>query len=208
MSGPRPRRGRLLGFTLVELLVAISVLAIVAVLGWRGLDGIIRSRHALTAQLEQTRGLQLAFAQMQSDCEHMASAALLHQRQNLKSESGALLMVRTVFAENEPARLQVVTYRLRDGLLTRRESLSTRDLVQLDAMWKTAMDDTDQSGAGVQLQAGVAGFTVRLWEGAEWRDAGAAAVALLPTVPSGLEVGLQLQGQETKLIKTFLLGAL
>ena len=56
------------GFTLIELLVAISILAIVAVLGWRGLDSIVRSREALTSELEQTRGLQLTFAQLQSDC--------------------------------------------------------------------------------------------------------------------------------------------
>jgi general secretion pathway protein J len=37
------RMGERGGFTLVELLVAISILAIVAVLGWRGLDGIIRA---------------------------------------------------------------------------------------------------------------------------------------------------------------------
>ena len=49
------------GFTLVELLVAISILAIVAVLGWRGLDGIVRARVALTAQMEQTRGMQLVY---------------------------------------------------------------------------------------------------------------------------------------------------
>ena len=48
-----PARAR--GFTLIELLVAISVLAIVAVLGWRGLDGIVRARVALTGNLEQTR---------------------------------------------------------------------------------------------------------------------------------------------------------
>jgi general secretion pathway protein J len=34
------------GFTLIELLVAITILAIVAVLGWRGLDGIVRARVA------------------------------------------------------------------------------------------------------------------------------------------------------------------
>jgi len=45
------------GFTLVELLVAITILAIVATLGWRGLDGIVRARIALNAQLEQSRGI-------------------------------------------------------------------------------------------------------------------------------------------------------
>lgn len=35
------------GFTLIELLVAITVMAIVAVLGWRGLDGIVRARLTL-----------------------------------------------------------------------------------------------------------------------------------------------------------------
>jgi len=37
----RQMRRRRAGFTLIELLVAISVLAVVAVLGWRGLDGIV-----------------------------------------------------------------------------------------------------------------------------------------------------------------------
>lgn len=60
------------GFTLIELLVAITVLAIVAVLGWRGLDGIVRSREQLTQNMEQTRGTQLTFAQMQSDLEQIA----------------------------------------------------------------------------------------------------------------------------------------
>ena len=70
----RADEARARGFTLIELLVAISILAIVAVLGWRGLDGIVRARVALTDQMETTRGMQLAFAQMQSDCEHMADA--------------------------------------------------------------------------------------------------------------------------------------
>jgi len=103
------------GFTLIELLVAISVLAIVAVLGWRGLDGIVRARVALTNELEQTRGMQLAFAQIQSDCAHIAKEGDIGGRAILVAEPGRVIMVRTVFADNQPSRVQVIAYRLRDG---------------------------------------------------------------------------------------------
>ncbi|MFA9219339.1 MAG: type II secretion system protein J [Sphingomonadaceae bacterium] len=215
-----PRRGHGRGFTLVELLVAIAVLAIVAVLGWRGLDGILRSRQTLTASMEQTRGLQLAFAQMQSDCEHLAPDAMLHNRASLLAENDRLTLVRTVLAENEPSRLQVVSYRVRDGVLTRRESTATRDLQQLDALWQAARSDSDPAPA-VTMQSGVAGLTMRLWQNDSWRSTttGAAQQSsqqaaqavtsplALPTGPTGLEVALQLQGQEIALIKIFLLGA-
>ncbi|HEY0587408.1 MAG TPA: prepilin-type N-terminal cleavage/methylation domain-containing protein, partial [Pseudoduganella sp.] len=78
------------GFTLIELLVAITVLAIVAVLGWRGLDGIVRSREQLTLNMEQTRGTQLTFAQMQSDLEQIADKPLLRERQNMLAENNRL----------------------------------------------------------------------------------------------------------------------
>ena len=199
------RRGR--GFTLIELLVAIAILALVAVLGWRGLDGIVRARVALTAQMEQTRGLQLAFAQMQSDAEHLAGTDLLPQRPNLVADADRLTLIRTVSADNEPTRLQVAAYRVKDGVLTRRESNGTRDLIQLDAMWQAALSDTDASAA-VALQAGVAGMAMRTWNGNAWQAAGNAAASLLPTPATGLEVALQLQGQDSSLIKVFLLGAL
>jgi general secretion pathway protein J len=202
------------GFTLIELLVAISILAIVAVLGWRGLDGIIRSRQALTGQMEQTRGMQLAFAQMQSDCASRAERELLHNRDNLLAENGRLTLVRLVFAENEASRLQVVSYRIRDGVLSRRESAATRDLLQLDALWQAALSDTDTSPS-VMLQAGVAGMTMRLWQGNGWRAAagaspqqpGVPAAVAAPLAPTGLEVSLQLEGQAVAIVKAFLLGA-
>ena len=201
------------GLTLVELLVAISVLGFVAVLGWRGLDGIVRARIALTSDLEQTRGMQLAFAQLQSDCAHLAGTAVLPNRVPLLVEHGRLTLVRTVFADDQPSRLQVIVYQVKDGVLTRRESAATRDLMELDTLWLAAANDIDTNQA-VTLQSGVAGLTMRLWAGGGWHAGADARSPVMPVsmnvnplVPTGLEVTLQLQGRENSLLKIFLLGA-
>lgn len=197
------------GFTLIELLVAITIMAIVAVLGWRGLDTIIRSRVALNNELEQTRGLQLAFAQMQSDTGHIAKMEDIGKRPVLSVQPGRLTMVRMVFAENQPSRAQVITYRIDGGVLTRRESVATRDLQALDAAWIAALGDTADVPA-VALHTGVEAMAMRSWVDREWRPAGAEGATgpggtMIP--PTGLEVSLRLRDRPENLVKVFLLGA-
>jgi len=201
------------GFTLVELLVAIGILAMVAVLGWRGLDGIVRARSALTEQMETTRGMQLAFAQLQSDCEHAADASILGRRRPfLHQEDGRITLVRTVFNENEPARLQVIAYRLVNGQLLRRESIATRDLVQLDALWQAAISDTDSTPA-VVLQGNIEAMAVLIWQNGAWRpqvDANpqAPVTSASALAITGLQVVLRPRGFPQPLIKSFLLGSI
>lgn len=206
------------GMTLIELLVAISVLGVVAVLGWRGLDSIVRARIALTSDLEQTRGMQLAFAQLQSDCAHLASSYLLPNRTPLFAAQDQLTLIRTVYADNQPTRLQVISYRVQDGVLTRRESVATRDLVVLDAQWQSAMNNTDTSQA-VVLQSGVSAMMIRFWINGStaWlinpgmlTPPPAVPGSPLPASPAmltGLEVTMRLYGSTAGMQKVFLLGA-
>jgi len=199
------------GFTLVELLVAISILAIVAVLGWRGLDSIVRARASLTAQMETTRGMQLAFAQLQSDCEHITRSDVINGRPFLLTGTDRITLVREVFTENQPSHLQVVAYRVIDGALIRRESNVTRDLAELDALWQASVSDTDTKGA-VALQVGVAAMQVLVWQNNGWRQAVTVAnlVAQQTTgvsqEPTGLQVALAQQGQAVPMMKFFLVG--
>lgn len=214
------------GFTLIELLVAITVLAIVAVLGWRGLDSILRSRAVLTQQMEHTRGIQLAFAQLQNDLEQLARNDVIGPRQNLVADNLRLIFVRTHAPDHGPTQLVVVSYRLRDGVLTRRESPATRDLVQLDALWQVAVSDADPV-PGVGLHAGVAGMGVRLWTNGAWTlpqnnagttrstgtgtgsgtGTGTGTGTVGVTQPTGLEMSLQLINEPNPMVKVLLLGA-
>ena len=215
---------RQFGLTLVELLIAITVLAVVAVLGWRGLDSIVRSRIALTAEMERTRGVQLAFAQMERDCAHIVGPDVSLGHPPLAAEQGRLVLIRKVATENQPVRFQVVTYRVREGVLYRRESRPTRDMVELDVARLT--NPQEISREEVALQAGVTSIAIRTWatNATAWRpiDINAPQMPMtstvIPGVPggvpgtaaqsfTGLEVSLQLEGTANKLTKVFLLGA-
>ena len=104
------------GLTLIELLVAIGILAFIAVLGWRGLETLIRTRSSLDQELEQTRNLQIIFAQLQNDCAHIVSASQIDGQTPLLLEPNRLSLVRSVSLEAAPTQLQWVSYRLQKSL--------------------------------------------------------------------------------------------
>jgi len=59
------RRAR--GFTLVEVLVALSILAVLAVLGWRGLDAVLGNEARARARFDRWDGVELALRQLARD---------------------------------------------------------------------------------------------------------------------------------------------
>jgi general secretion pathway protein J len=69
MSTP-PRLFR--GFTLVELMVAITVMALIAILSWRGLDGMSRAQTQTQARSDAILVLQAGLAQWKADLDAMA----------------------------------------------------------------------------------------------------------------------------------------
>lgn len=55
------------GFTLVEVLVALGVMAVLALMSWRGLDAMLRTQTALQQRGDDLRTLQAGLAQWQTD---------------------------------------------------------------------------------------------------------------------------------------------
>lgn len=105
-----PRRRSTAGFTLLELIVAASILALIAVFSWRGLDALIRERDAIAASQATIDALQRAFARIERD-------ALLAGDVQLDGAGTMRLVAGTSSVEGTPS--ATVEYRVVDGALVR-----------------------------------------------------------------------------------------
>lgn len=125
------RTGGTGGFTLIELLVAIAILAVVALLSWRGLDEIVRGRDTITRSMAEERVFAQMFDQMRIDAREAASddeAGGLA----ISLEGGALQIVRAFAVPPGAApRLQVVRYRVTGGQIVRYASPPLANLGEL-----------------------------------------------------------------------------
>ena len=57
------------GFTLIELMVAIAVMGLMALLSWRGLDGMVRAQEQTRQRADQLLVLQAALGQWGTDLD-------------------------------------------------------------------------------------------------------------------------------------------
>ena len=67
MANAAPLPGHSRGFTLIEVLVAISLLALVAVLAWRATAALVDGELRLSEEAKRWRTLDLAFARLEAD---------------------------------------------------------------------------------------------------------------------------------------------
>jgi len=65
-------RNRQAGFTLVELLVSLVILALLSVAGYRGLDAVLQARERVAAETRKWQHLALFFARMEQDIAQAA----------------------------------------------------------------------------------------------------------------------------------------
>lgn len=150
------RRTRSVGFTLVEVLVAIGLMAAMALVCWRALSFVANQRSAIEQDSLEIAQLLRAFSQLESDVDERlpdiamparATAAELPLSITLggTARGSQLEILRTVAEASGTSRALHVVYRLTPAGLVR----------------------STNSGE-VLLLPKAAGFTVRLYAGGFW----------------------------------------
>jgi general secretion pathway protein J len=155
------------GFTLIEVMVAILLMAVVSLIAWRGLDSVTRADRHLQASSEQSDGLLRVLNQLQRDVDMRAGVELTEPRKvgvddepptappaitvrSSDSKGFRLDVIRT--AVDQPGALQRVRWWLKGDTLYRAVA-EARSRYPLPA-----------PGAGVAVLADVRDLQVRVWE--------------------------------------------
>jgi general secretion pathway protein J len=165
------------GFTLLELLIAVSLLSVLAVLSWRGMESVLRGRDAIVERSDDLRALTIAMAQMEEDLRRSWPVRLLGLSVPAVGflpgddrQPPALAVLRESYLDG-PMQIQQVIWRLREGVLERgfrawsmpREGSSTPDM---PFTWQA-------------IVPGVEAVEFRGWStGRGWQPAAALAVSL------------------------------
>ena len=117
---------RLLGFTLVELLVALAIFAVIAIMAYGGLSTVLQVHSHLEQQGTQLAQLQIAFTWLERDLEQIVSRSIRDEygekQPAIQGNLQQLELTRAGWrnpAQQPRSTLQRVAYHLEDNSLWR-----------------------------------------------------------------------------------------
>jgi general secretion pathway protein J len=206
---------------LIELLVAVAILAVLSVLAYRGLDQALRGRDRIMSTMADEQVMAQLFDQIQADARQAATDDEVGAPA-IAFTGSQLQIVRNLYGEGQPPRLQVVRYQLAGQRIRRYASAPLGDQGALRAALRGGND-----GAGwhvVDLMNGVAALSARAWVAkigwtSRMPDINAAILAAanelkipqLANAPlrravTGLEVRVTIAGFRAPLTRIFMVG--
>lgn len=165
-STPRltgPAAQRLTGFTLVEVLVALFIMAIMAALAWRGIDGLVRSREIAQAQVDRAARLQAVLQQFEQD--------LLAVQDPVTTDALAFDGATLRMTRRQPGGLQAVAWTVRDGRLYRWAGPTAQQVGALSSAMQSAQQFTSDDSQRITALEGVSDWQVYFYRGNSWTNA-------------------------------------
>lgn len=166
---PHRCRSRPSGFTLVEVLVALVIMAVIAGMAWRGVDGMARARGASNDAVERTLRLSTALAQWEQDLLALHNGVVVPP---LRFDGATLRLTR----ETEGG-VALVAWSLREGAWWRWASPAVTKVTELQEHWLRSQQLLGNEPGTLKVVDDVSQVQVFFFRGNGWSNAQSAGDA-------------------------------
>jgi general secretion pathway protein J len=128
------------GFTLIELLIALSLMAVLALLSWRGVDTLMRTRESTQAQIQRIAAVQTTLDQWRADLDAVQGIPGLQDSGLLWNGQVLRLVRRSAWAASDgsDSGFVVVGWTAREGHWWRWQSAPLTRRADLLRAWQQA----------------------------------------------------------------------
>ena len=164
------------GFTLVEVLVAMTIMAVIAAIGWQGVSGMARAREYGTSVTERTLRLAALVNQFELDLQAVYDST---QVPGLQFDGASLRLAR-----RSDGGVQVVVWSLREGVWQRWAGAPTTRQQDLAQAWLASQQLQGREPGQLRLLDGVTDWQVQFFRGQGWSNAQSSGDLLAAATPA------------------------
>lgn len=164
------------GFTLIEVLVALTIMAVMAMMAWQGVDGIVRTRAGSEARLERTLRLQSVMAQWETDLAEVVDTQVVPP---MLFDGSTLRLTRRT-----PAGVQTVTWALKGGSWQRWAGPVVTHNNQLQEAWFQSHQLMGNEPGQLRALGGVTEWQLYCFQGNAWINCQSTGGLVAPAAPA------------------------
>jgi general secretion pathway protein J len=160
----RSGRAQAGGFTLIEVLVALLIMAILATLAWQGLDGILRARDGNRNAIDSTVRLATVMTQWEQDLGAIVDTGALSSP--LAFDGQSLRLTRRT-----DRGVMLVVWAVRNGVWQRWTSQPLVRSAALQDVWTRSATFQGQEAGQLTVATGASQWQVYFNWGGQWSNA-------------------------------------